>query len=498
MTDEVNQSPESPIKDSSIPEVDPLVAIHPSIRLPEEGEIIVSARPSEALCKKTLLRGYPSNVNGWKSKLFLVADDEWELPEGSSQEGVPRVLRTWGVQVGLNVCLSFLPLINVRRVNIPFSMSKKISLKKLSEKVEKLKNGGSSRGPTPSKGVVIGEKRPRDDHPSSPSKKGKAVDSPKGKKVAPVPEARKKTTRPADASPKASSSKPREGNSPSLGTVLGPIAFILGSPSIAEKILRGAIPPIDQEKALVIRSFLTVKNMEAGECASLQEGQAVSMESELKEAVDKARSSAVKEFKSSSDFLGAVQNAASKYFSEGFDFCKWKLRCHHPGLAINLENMDLDLDLLAEEDETAEEDREKNKGDAYLDYGDILNGDQDALSYYNEWAYLDCGDTLNGNQDTLSYWPSHVGSSFLAFGSLVDRVTFRKTSSALSLFSSKRSRLRLSSISLFSLLKFEVLKLGIPISTDDMLPYKIPSVLLGDFSERLSFYPFGEIVYGDD
>ena len=31
MTDEVNQSPESPMEDPSIPEVNPLVAIHPSV-----------------------------------------------------------------------------------------------------------------------------------------------------------------------------------------------------------------------------------------------------------------------------------------------------------------------------------------------------------------------------------------------------------------------------------------------------------------------------------
>ena len=56
-------------------------------------------------------------------------------------------------------------------------MSKKISFKKLGEKVEKSKNGGSMVGSTPAKGVVIGEKRPRDDPANSPSKKGKVVDN---------------------------------------------------------------------------------------------------------------------------------------------------------------------------------------------------------------------------------------------------------------------------------------------------------------------------------
>ena len=74
ITDEVNLSPESPMEDPSIPEVNPLIAIHPSveketnimtpeeltllresysfpqsiqIRIPEERETIVSTRPGE-------------------------------------------------------------------------------------------------------------------------------------------------------------------------------------------------------------------------------------------------------------------------------------------------------------------------------------------------------------------------------------------------------------------------------------------------------------------
>ena len=74
ITDEVNLSPESPMEDPSIPEVNPLVVIHPSveketnimtpeeltllresysfpqsvqIRIPEEGETITSNRSGE-------------------------------------------------------------------------------------------------------------------------------------------------------------------------------------------------------------------------------------------------------------------------------------------------------------------------------------------------------------------------------------------------------------------------------------------------------------------
>ena len=43
---------------------------------------------------------------------------------------------------------------------------------------------------------------------------------------------------------------------------------------------------------------------------------------ELREALDKAKESIVDEFKSSSEFVVAVEDSAFKYFGEGFDFCK--------------------------------------------------------------------------------------------------------------------------------------------------------------------------------
>ena len=61
-------------------------------------------------------------------------------------------------------------------------MSKRISFKKLGEKVEKSKNEGSMAGPTLTKRVVIGKKRLREDLTSSPSKKGKDVNSPREKR----------------------------------------------------------------------------------------------------------------------------------------------------------------------------------------------------------------------------------------------------------------------------------------------------------------------------
>ena len=55
---------------------------------------------------------------------------------------------------------------------------------------------------------------------------------------------------------------------------------------------------------------------------------------ELQETVGQAKTFVVEEFKSSLDFLGVVEDAASKYFSDGFDFCKRQLRHHHPDFAL--------------------------------------------------------------------------------------------------------------------------------------------------------------------
>ena len=72
---------------------------------------------------------------------------------------------------------------------------------------------------------------------------------------------------------------------------------------------------------------------------------------DLRGRVERAGQLAVEEFKSSSDYAEAVESSSSRYFGDGFDFCKRQLRHHHPDLAIDLEEMRLDLDLLALEDE---------------------------------------------------------------------------------------------------------------------------------------------------
>ena len=71
-----------------------------------------------------------------------------------------------------------------------------------------------------------------------------------------------------------------------------------------------------------------------------------------------------------SEFLEAVEDAVSKYFGKGFNLCKRQLRHHHPDLAIELEDMGLDQDLLVEEDEGEEEEKEGENADNMEDKAD--------------------------------------------------------------------------------------------------------------------------------
>ncbi|GFZ04898.1 hypothetical protein Acr_17g0004700 [Actinidia rufa] len=432
MTDKGNQSPASPMKGSSILETNPLVAIHPlveeknnamsleelnslkdshsfplgvRIRLPEEGETITSARPGEPNSFPTLGEvslalwhcgeytniPSPSPSSSTYSTLTVILNRIKAgciSRRGSPRKGAPRVLRTWDIpnkhcnnlprlygdepkvfeeifksveKLGRFSMLVLLDSKSFRRVFIspgsiasgsvgedhpeggaPSSsgdaaMSKGISLKKLDEKIKKLKNRSSSGTPTPAKRVVIGEKHAREGFASSSSKKGKADDGSKGKGVDREPEGKKAT------------------------------------PS---------------GHALVLDSSLAVRSREVGDHASLQEGQAASMESEandelvkmksdqdpladkfersgvlvvkLSEALDKAKESVVEEFKSSPEFLVAIEDSTSKYFGKGFEFCKVQLCRHHLDLAIDLEGTILDQELLAEQDE-AKEEKEKEK-----------------------------------------------------------------------------------------------------------------------------------------
>ncbi|GFY85493.1 hypothetical protein Acr_04g0002310 [Actinidia rufa] len=231
------------------------------------------------------------------------------------------------------------------------AMSKRVSFKKIGEKLGK-SVGASSGTPVPAKGVVIGEKRARESIASSPIKKGKADDGSKGKKVDIGPEGKKKATSSGKAltPPATASPRPGEGSSANLGTVLGPTAFMLGSPSVAEKLLRGVIPPADKEKVekltldqTAMKLFHVIGQVDADLEQQLAESRAREHQAndelakaksdqdslsdkfersgvlvnELREALNKSKEFAVEEFKSSSEFMVAVEDSASKYFGEG-------------------------------------------------------------------------------------------------------------------------------------------------------------------------------------
>ncbi|GFS38416.1 hypothetical protein Acr_00g0057420 [Actinidia rufa] len=255
-------------------------------------------------------------------------------------------------------------------------MSKRISFKKLDQNMEKSKADNLTAKPIPAKGVVIAEKHLREEFASSPNRKGKVTNSSKGKEAVTQLEAKKKmaVTKSRNVASLKATLVRKHGEGPlvSPDASLGPKASFLARSSIAKKILSGA---------LVLESFLVVQGREGLMESALQQGRAASLRArcrasrvkrerdalsdmlkksavlvgELRDMVARSKELAVEEFKSSSECDVAVENVALKYFSEGFDFWKRQLRRHYPDLAIDLEGMGFDHDILAEEDENEDE-----------------------------------------------------------------------------------------------------------------------------------------------
>ncbi|GFS36301.1 hypothetical protein Acr_00g0045210 [Actinidia rufa] len=351
------------------------------IRLPEEGETIMSACPSEpvpnAWCsgvctlvlwryhkvalslfefrnpfglyknpkpdsgwlyfrvrtKKTLFGEYPSNVKGWKRKFFFILGDNWEFPKG------------------------------------------RISLKKLGQKLEESKSRSSVAKSTPMKGVVIGEKRPKEasitspnkkGSTTSPNKKGQTTDGSKGNKTTLPPEAKKAKPRDATSTRVTPMLKPRDGILVNPVTMLGPRASILGSPYMAKKILFREVPSADKERKREVKDEVTlqqghVTSLEGKMSRAQRLAKSEILVAELRQNVGHSKQLSVEQFKSSDEFQDAIEASSFKYFSEGFDFYKWQLRCHNSNLAIDLEGMGPDHNLLDEEDEELEEKQKKKK-----------------------------------------------------------------------------------------------------------------------------------------
>ncbi|GFZ05204.1 hypothetical protein Acr_17g0007760 [Actinidia rufa] len=252
------------------------------------------------------------------------------------------------------------------------AMSKRVSFKKIGEKLGKAA-GASSRTPAPAKGVVIGEKRARESITSSPSKKAKADDGSKGKGVDIGPEGKKKGPRLISALfwaprllswaarllPRGCCGGREAGEQASLQQ--GRVASMETEVARLQKLAADFEQQLAESRAREQQSLDELAKAK-GDRDSLADHleKSGALVNELREALNKAKESAVEEFKSSSEFMVAVEDAASKYFGEGFNFCKVQLRRHHPDLAIDLEGTVVDQDLLAELDE-AEEENDKEK-----------------------------------------------------------------------------------------------------------------------------------------
>ncbi|GFS29203.1 hypothetical protein Acr_00g0005790 [Actinidia rufa] len=75
---------------------------------------------------------------------------------------------------------------------------------------------------------------------------------------------------------------------------------------------------------------------------------------ELTNKLAKAKELAIEDFKASGEFKAAVIDSAATYFSEGFEFCKRQLLHQYPNLGVDVANMAMDPSF-AEEEEARKE-----------------------------------------------------------------------------------------------------------------------------------------------
>ncbi|GFZ14485.1 hypothetical protein Acr_24g0006750 [Actinidia rufa] len=142
----------------------------------------------------------------------------------------------------------------------------------------------------------------------------------------------------------------REGTSVNPSAILGLKASVLENLAMAEKLLEGVIPPTDKEDAIVLRSSLadaTVERLEK-EVAELKKKEAL------------VKKSVIEEYKSLDDFQEAFEFVASRYFGEGFDFCKRQIG--HLHLDIDIQDIGIDAELLEEDEEESGDEEEEKEG----------------------------------------------------------------------------------------------------------------------------------------
>ncbi|GFY87075.1 hypothetical protein Acr_05g0007140 [Actinidia rufa] len=224
-------------------------------------------------------------------------------------------------------------------------MSKRISLKKVAQKVEESKGVGLAKKSTPTtKGVVIDEKRSRDEASNISLSEAKS----KGKEAL-LPPVAKKAKSATSSAPATKGVKqalaPEEGTLENPRNTLGPRASMLGSASgwSNRQPKRGDKKAADELKE---------KN-EA--MARLEEEVA-----KLKKNKVLAKKKAMEEYKSSEDSK-RLWNLWPLNTLVRASISNRKLAHHHPNLSIDLDNMGLDHDLPEEEEaeDKGEGDKEK-------------------------------------------------------------------------------------------------------------------------------------------
>ncbi|GFZ18506.1 hypothetical protein Acr_27g0002450 [Actinidia rufa] len=298
--------------------------------------------------------------------------------------------------------------------SLELTMSKKISLKKFAQIAE------DSKSVTPAEnGIVIDEKCPWNEMLYiSPSKKGKhAADAKKKGPMSPLEDKKKGSSVKAPAKSKVTSSRAasrrvtpvlalREGTSANSNAILGLNISMLENLIVLEKLLKGGSHLLTgkremREEAMtqqaldaLVGSEITrlqkppielerqVAKLEAREQQVVEEIKKTNEDhnaavarlkkevAELKEKSILTKKSAIEEYKSSDDFQKVVEQAAFKYFGEGFDLCKKQIGSLH--LDIDIQDMGIDAEL-AEEGEEDEEEQGEEKEEKSTEKGEPDN-----------------------------------------------------------------------------------------------------------------------------
>ena len=84
---------------------------------------------------------------------------------------------------------------------------------------------------------------------------------------------------------------------------------------------------------------------------------------EIEKSQNLAQGRIIAAFKESDDFLEAVRGSSSSYLGDGFNFCKRQLAHQYPNLGIDLEDVEMDQDFLAQEEIEVDKRAAEDEGD---------------------------------------------------------------------------------------------------------------------------------------